>query len=133
MTGKVSGNGSGSREFLPQGSRPLAPSDTEPSPVLETAMAGTGPQRRVVRIVNPNGLHFRVADRFSKLARQYVCAVTVWNGDTRADGTSLTDLIMLIALPDSEVVLEVDGPDALKAVDPLASVLASPGGEDYTI
>ena len=40
---------------------------------------------------------------------------------------------MLVVLPDVEVVLEVDGPDAPTAVDPLAAVLASPGGEDYTI
>jgi phosphotransferase system HPr (HPr) family protein len=83
----------------------------------------------VVRIVNPLGLHFRVADRFSKLARQYECAVTVANGDARADGTSLTELIMLIVLPDSEVVLEVTGPDAPRAVDPLADVLAAPGDD----
>jgi hypothetical protein len=31
------------------------------------------------------------------------------------------------------LVLEVDGPDAHIAVDPLAAVLAAPGGEDYTI
>src|SRR5688572_10182937 len=92
--------------------------------------APNGPLRRTVRIVNPNGLHHRVADRFSRAARQYSCSVTVWNGDVRADGKDLTDLILLVAMPDAEVVLEVDGPDAAQALDPLADILAAPGGED---
>lgn len=112
MSGRAGGTGHGPREALPPGPAPL---------------------RRVVRVVNPLGLHFRVADRFARLAKQFACAVTVWNGEARADGTSLTDLIMLVVMPDSEVVLEVDGPDAPRALDPLAEVLASPGGEDYSI
>jgi phosphotransferase system HPr (HPr) family protein len=89
--------------------------------------------RRVVRIMNPNGLHQRVADRVSRVAKQYACTVTVWNGEARADGKDLWELILLVALPDAEVILEVDGPDAPTALDFLAEVLGSPGGEDYTI
>jgi phosphotransferase system HPr (HPr) family protein len=86
-----------------------------------------------VRVRNPNGLHPRLADRFIRTANQFSCTVTVWNGEARADGKNLWDLIMLVVLPDAEVVLEVLGPDALRAVEPLAEVLASPAGEDYTI
>jgi phosphotransferase system HPr (HPr) family protein len=89
--------------------------------------------RRVIRIVNPLGLHFRVADRFSRLAKQFTCAVTVWNGEQGADGSDIWALIGLLVLPDAEVILEVAGPDAHHAVGPLAEVLASPGGEDYSI
>jgi phosphotransferase system HPr-like phosphotransfer protein len=63
----------------------------------------------------------------------YASAVVVWNGLARADGKSLVDLILLSATPNSEVILEVDGPDAPLAMGPLVEVLASPGGEDYTI
>jgi phosphotransferase system HPr-like phosphotransfer protein len=59
--------------------------------------------------------------------------VSVWNGPTRADGKDIWSLIMLVAERDAEVVLEVDGPDATVAVGTLADILASPGGEDYTI
>jgi phosphotransferase system HPr (HPr) family protein len=83
--------------------------------------------------MNPLGLHMRAADRFCRTAKQYVCAVTVWNGETRADGKSLLDLMLLVALPGAELVLEVDGADALDALDLLAELLAAPGGEDYTI
>jgi len=51
----------------------------------------------------------------------------------RADGKSLLDLILLVVLPDTDVILEVEGPDAPRAVDPLTEILASPSGEDYTI
>jgi phosphotransferase system HPr (HPr) family protein len=137
MTGRPSGNGPGPWDALPHGPRssppgPPEPPDTDPPAECPTP-APCGPLRRAVRIVNPYGLHQRVADRFSRVARQFASAVTVWNGEVRADGKSLIDLILLVAMPDSEVVLEVDGPDAGQAVGPLTEVLASPGGEDYTI
>lgn len=134
MTGRCGGTGPGPREALPLGARsPAPPADTDPPAVLPTPTPGDGPLRRVVRIVNPLGLHHRVADRFSRTANLYSCTVTVWNGDARADGKNIWDLIMLVVLPDSEVVLELDGPDAPKAVGPLIEVLASPGGEDHAL
>ena len=93
----------------------------------------TGPLRRTVRVINPLGLHHRVADRFSRAARLYTARVVVTHGETRADGKSVWDLMMLVVLPETEVVVEVDGPDAVAALEALADILASPGGEDYTI
>ncbi len=95
--------------------------------------APSGPFRRTVKVVNPLGLHHRVADRFSRAARQYTAAVAVFHGDGRADGKSVWDLMMLVVMPDAEVVVETDGPDAAAAIEALATILASPGGEDYTI
>lgn len=92
-----------------------------------------GPIRRTIRIINPLGVHHRVADYFSRAARRYECHVTVWNGENRADGKSLIDLILLVVMPDSEVVLEVDGADAAAAIEPLAAILAAADGEDYEI
>ena len=134
MSGRCGGTGSGPRDAIPPGTRsPAPPADTAPPTTPPTPTPGNGPFRRVVRVRNPNGLHPRLADRFIRTASQYTCTVTVWNGEARADGKNLWDLIMLVVLPDAEVVLEVDGPDAPRAVDPLAEVLGSPGGEDYTI
>jgi phosphotransferase system HPr (HPr) family protein len=89
--------------------------------------------RRAIRVVNPRGLHPRIIDFFTKKAKQFQSAVTVWNGEVRADGKSVFDLILLVVLPETEVVLEVEGPDATAAFDSLAKVLAAEGGEDYTI
>lgn len=139
MTGRVGGNGSGPRDALPpatcSSAAPTSLSDTTP-PASETPSPATdvqGPHRRVIRVINPLGLHHRVADRFARTAKQYACSVTVWNGESRADGKSLWDLILLVVLPDTDVILEVEGTDAHKAVEPLTDILASPGGEDYTI
>jgi len=83
-------------------------------------------------VVNPFGLHWRIAERFSRTAKGYTCVVRVWHGESRADGKSPTDLILLVALPGAELVLEVDGPDAEAALSSLTEILASPGGEDHS-
>jgi phosphocarrier protein HPr len=91
------------------------------------------PLRRVVRIVNPLGLHHRVADRFARTAGGFDARITVRNGDLSADGKSLWDLMMLLAFEGTDVVLELDGPEAAAALEPLAAILAARGGEDYAI
>jgi phosphocarrier protein HPr len=101
---------------------------------------GSGPSRvavcnspicRTIVVVNPRGLHLRIADRFARAAKNFAAAVRVRNGDSLADGKSPTDLIMLLAFQGTELILEVDGPDAATAVVPLADILADPGGEDF--
>ena len=90
-------------------------------------MAGNGPLRRTITIINPLGLHYRPAQVFSETAKKFHANVTVWNGNNKADGRSLVELILLVALPGSELILEVDGADAGTALDELAVILASPG------
>lgn len=97
--------------------------------------AGEPAVRRTVRIVNPLGLHHRVADRFARACKALpaAVAVAVTNADVRADGRSLWDLLGLVALPGQDVVLEVAGPDAEAHAAGLADILAAEGGEDYAI
>jgi phosphotransferase system HPr (HPr) family protein len=90
-------------------------------------MSANGAMRKTVAVANPNGLHMRPATLFAQAARGFRSAVTVWNGDRRADGKSSLDLILLVALPGAELVLEVDGDDAADAIGPLADLLGSPG------
>ncbi|MCZ2340242.1 MAG: HPr family phosphocarrier protein [Bacteroidales bacterium] len=90
-------------------------------------MVTQGPIRRSVTVVNPLGLHMRPATAFAQAARVYRSSITVWNGDRRADGKSSLDLILLVALPGAELVVEIDGEDAGAAVDPLCEILASSG------
>ena len=96
----------------------------------ELGMATTGPIRRTVVIVDPAGLHIRPAVAFAKNAGKCRSAITVWNGEKRADGKSAQDLILLFAMPGTEVVVEIDGDDAHTAIDPLLAILATPGYED---
>jgi phosphotransferase system HPr (HPr) family protein len=117
--------------LMPRDSLPPSPGSPPSEPAASTAARQA--VRRTVRVLNPLGLHQRAADRFCRAAKQYACAVTVWNGDRKADGKDLWDLIMLSVFPDGEVVLEVDGADAAAALEPLAEILGAPNGEDYTI
>lgn len=100
---------------------------------MTSGAKANGSLSRSVRIINPFGLHWRVAERFSRAAKAFACAVRVRNGDALADGKSPTDLILLVALPGAELLLEVDGADAPAALESLTEILASPGGEDYTL
>jgi len=124
MSGSTAGSGQGSRDIGPPAPR---------SPELDPQRDNTGPFRRTVQIVNPLGLHQRAADRFCRAAKEYSSRVMVINGDRRADGKNIWDLIGLLVFPGMEVVLEVEGMDAAAAIDPLSAVLGAPGGEDYTI
>jgi phosphotransferase system HPr (HPr) family protein len=90
-------------------------------------MSSSGTLKRTVVVANPMGLHMRPATAFAQLARSFACKVTVWNGPARADGKSSLDLILLVAMPGAELVLEVEGDDAPSALDKLAGVLADPG------
>ena len=78
-------------------------------------------------MANPLGLHMRPATAFAQAARACESSVTVWNGARRADGKSSLDLILLVALPGAELVVEVDGDDAGAVVDMLAAILAAAG------
>jgi phosphotransferase system HPr (HPr) family protein len=90
-------------------------------------MGANGPIRRAVTVANPYGLHMRPATLFAQTARKYKSTVTVCNGDKRADGKSSLDLILLVAMPGAELILEVDGDDGEEAIEPLAEILADPG------
>lgn len=93
-----------------------------------TVVSGMNVRRTVIVANPPDGLHMRPATAFAKLARGFRCAVTVRHGDKTADGRSPTDLLMLIALPGSEVEVILDGDDADIALDPLIAILTA--GED---
>lgn len=119
-TGHVKGSSNGGSSNGPPGKPPCVSGAPEPL-------------RRVVRIVNPLGLHHRVADRFARTALGFDARITVRNGELTADGKSLWDLMMLLAFEGTDVVLELDGPEAAAALESLAGILAARGGEDYAI
>jgi len=87
------------------------------------------PQRRVVRINNPQGLHMRPAAAFAQLARQFECTVAVSLNEKTVNGKSWLDLMLLAAEPNADVVVEVAGSDAEAALPALADLLAAEGSE----
>lgn len=90
-----------------------------------TVVSGKSVRRSVTMANPPDGLHLRPATAFARLARGFNCTVSLRHGEKVADGRSPTELIMLIALPGSDLELILDGDDADVAVEPLVAILTS--------
>jgi len=90
-----------------------------------TVVSGISVRRTVIVANPPDGLHMRPATAFAKLARGFRCAVSVRHGEKVADGRSPTDLLMLIALPGTEVEVVLEGEDADVALEPLVAILTA--------
>ena len=88
-----------------------------------------GPLRRTVTVRNPQGLHMRPAMAFAQLANRFQSAVTLRRPGKTANGRSMMQLIMLAALPGTELTLEVEGEDAAAALPVLAAALEAPSAD----
>ncbi|HVA14648.1 MAG TPA: HPr family phosphocarrier protein [Stellaceae bacterium] len=86
------------------------------------------PTRRKAVICNRRGLHARAAAKFVKLAFEFDAEVIVAKGESAVSGRSIMGLMMLAAGPGTEIDLAATGPDAERAVDALAALIA--GGFD---
>jgi phosphotransferase system HPr (HPr) family protein len=84
--------------------------------------------QRKVHIRNPHGLHLRPITAFVELAKRYQSTVMVRKDDQCVDGKSPWDLLSLVALPGTELLLLVSGPDATEALQALGDLL-----ENYVI
>jgi phosphotransferase system HPr (HPr) family protein len=93
------------------------------------AMSGETLQRRVT-IVNPQGFHMRPQSLFVQCANQYGCTVTLSRGEQRVNGKSQWELMLLAAEPGTELLLEVNGPDAPAALEALTQILAAPQADE---
>ena len=89
----------------------------------------SGPLRRTVIVRNPQGLHMRPAMAFARLAARFRSAVTVRKKDRAVNGKSGLSIMTLAVLPDTELVLEVDGEDAAAALPLLAAALEAPSAD----
>lgn len=81
--------------------------------------------RRAIKITNPQGLHARPASTFVKLASRFESEVTVRKGPDAVNGKSIMGLMTLAANVGSELVIEVSGPDAERAIEELSAFLSS--------
>ena len=92
--------------------------------------AGQNLLKRVVKIKNPNGFHMRPKAAFVEAASRFISDVKlVWEGQA-FNGKSMFELMLVAAPEDSEVLIEVFGPDSHSALDELEKVLAE---EDASI
>ncbi len=78
---------------------------------------------RNVIIANPQGLHARPADLFSRLANRFESNIKVIKDKQRVDGKSILDMLMLAAVEGTTLTIEAMGTDADEAVEALARLL----------
>jgi phosphocarrier protein HPr len=87
------------------------------------------PLRATVVVRNPNGLHMRPAMAFAKLAGKFRVTVRVRKQDRAVDGKSGMSLMLLAAMPGTELCLEVAGEEAEAALPVLTEALGAPSAE----
>jgi phosphotransferase system HPr (HPr) family protein len=76
-----------------------------------------------VIIANPQGLHARPADLFSRLANRFESTIEVVKDGQRVDGKSILEVLMLAAVQGTTLTIIATGADANEAVDALAQMV----------
>ena len=84
---------------------------------------------RDATVVNPLGLHARPAAALVKLASTFQSHIEVARDDVSVNGKSIMGVMMLAAECGSVLTFKADGPDAEKAVEALAALVATGFGE----
>jgi phosphotransferase system HPr (HPr) family protein len=92
-------------------------------------MSGETLQRKVT-ITNPHGFHMRPATLFAQTAGRFQSTVVILCDDKRINGKSPLELMFLAAERGTELTLEVSGPDAEAAIEPLVKILEAPSADD---
>lgn len=87
------------------------------------------PLIRDLLIVNRRGLHARAAAKFVHCAEQFDAHVTVMKDGHSVGGGSIMGLMMLAASPGTTVRVVASGPEAGKALEALAILVANQFGE----
>ena len=86
------------------------------------------PQREV-EIVNKLGLHARASAKLTQLAAKYQSDVVLSRNNRKVNAKSIMGVMMLAAGKGAKVVVEVDGPDELEAMDAIVALVGDYFGE----
>jgi phosphotransferase system HPr (HPr) family protein len=79
----------------------------------------------LLTVKNETGLHSRPADLFVRTAKLYSCAITVYNGEKKADAKNIIKVILLNAKQNTQIRVEADGPDEEAAIADLTRLVQS--------
>lgn len=80
---------------------------------------------RVLRVLNPEGLHARAATEVAKLLSRFEAKVHLIKGGNRVDGTDVLEILSLGAMQHQELMVEAHGAQAAEALEALAALLES--------
>jgi len=84
---------------------------------------------RTVTIANKLGLHARAAAKLVTLANKFRCSIRLRKDGKEVSGKSIMGVMMLAAAKGSRVTLVAEGPDAGRALEQLAALIAGKFGE----
>ncbi|MGH7528049.1 MAG: HPr family phosphocarrier protein [Gemmatimonadales bacterium] len=84
---------------------------------------------RDATIVNRDGIHARPAARIVRLANTFDSEIELSKDGVGVNGKSIMGVMMLAAEFGSCITIKADGPDAERAVEALAELVASGFGE----
>ena len=85
---------------------------------------------REATIVNLEGLHARPAARIVRLASSFDSDIEICKDGVGVNGKSIMGVMMLAAECGSSITIRADGPDAEKAAEALAALVADGFGEE---
>lgn len=85
---------------------------------------------RELAIVNQRGLHARASAKFVKCAEGFDANIQVSRDGQTVPATSIMGLMMLAAAMGTSINVEASGPEADKAIEALAALVASRFDED---
>jgi phosphocarrier protein NPr len=84
---------------------------------------------RRATILNPEGLHARLAARLVSTATRFRAAVTLQKDGQTADAKSIMSVLILAAGPGTELRIRAEGDDEQQAVDSIADLIRSRFGD----
>ncbi len=67
-----------------------------------------------VKIINQLGLHARASAKFVSTAAKFQSIIDVTKDSKTINGKSIMGVMMLAASKDSEITLQIDGPDEIE-------------------
>ena len=84
------------------------------------------PLRTEVTVMDPRGLHMRVATEITRASRAFKSTLKITAGKRTADAKSPLSMMSLAAPTGTKLVISADGEDAQTALDCLVKVLSTP-------
>lgn len=85
-------------------------------------------QTKIVRVLNPNGLHLRMAARIVEKSKNFKSKIVFCKGCKYADSCSIIQLLILGAAKDSELRIVAMGEDEEKVIQELAGLFNDGAG-----
>lgn len=87
-------------------------------------MSNSVPIRRNVRLNICQGLHLRVCSNVVAIVNGFPGSVKIVYGDKSADASSIFDLLLLAALPNSELIVEAQGEGAVGIIQQIEKLFS---------